>query len=219
MAGFLDRSSRIVDMVLTHEGQRALAEGRLNFTYWSAFDDGIHYDPWVADSGSLLEAEVTSSKYRQMEDTPILEALPGLARVPDDRDLTYSKWPLFTAPQGSGQVPRMIELAALGQTSGSYAVELKQRRVFFRRDGFDRLLSPSDVAAAVDLGFERVEPSATSLEYKYVPGSYPPEHPLQGVRIRVYKSGSDGLAAVDPRPDLRNRVALGAALVFDPRTR
>lgn len=99
--GFLDRKSRVVDVVLTERGRRLFANGELDFAYVSFFDDGIDYDPY--SSGSLTDAERDDLIYS----SPMFEA----AVVPDRRSAELPLEPrnqLFTVSQGYNGVPRML---------------------------------------------------------------------------------------------------------------
>lgn len=72
--GYLDKQSRVIDVVLTECGRRLYALGKLDFAYFGLFDDMIDYDP-VKASGSFTDDE----RDQQAEATPILEA-QGWAR-------------------------------------------------------------------------------------------------------------------------------------------
>lgn len=45
--GYLDRKSRVVDFALTERGRALYSVGKLNFSYYSFFDDGFDYDPYM----------------------------------------------------------------------------------------------------------------------------------------------------------------------------
>jgi hypothetical protein len=66
--GFLDRQSRVLDVVLTGRGRELLAAGELDFAYYSFFDDGLDYDPW--STGSLTDEE----RDELIQSSPMLEA-------------------------------------------------------------------------------------------------------------------------------------------------
>ncbi len=104
--GYLDKQSRVMDVVLTERGRRLYASGRLDFAYFALFDDGLDYDPY--STGSLSEQE----RQQQIEATPMLEA-PFVREVrgatapgePRSHIFTaapgYSSMPMVTSPDGS----------------------------------------------------------------------------------------------------------------------
>lgn len=98
---FLDRKSRVVDVVLTERGRRLFANGELDFAYVSFFDDGIDYDPY--SSGTLTD----DAREDLIYSTPMFEAHV----VPDRRSAELPLEPrcqLFGAAQGYNGVPRML---------------------------------------------------------------------------------------------------------------
>ncbi len=100
--GFLDRKSRVVDIVLTGRGRELFALGELDFSYYAFFDDGIDYDPW--STGSLTDEE----RDDLIHSSPTLEA-PG---VPDRRSSVIPLEPtsfVFKAAPDYGAVPRMLQ--------------------------------------------------------------------------------------------------------------
>ncbi len=100
--GYLDKQSRVIDIVLTERGRRLYAAGELEFSFFGLFDDGIDYDPFY--TGSLSEEE----RALQIESTPMLEA-------PFIKDIRGTVAPLeptshiFTASPGYVRIPHMTE--------------------------------------------------------------------------------------------------------------
>lgn len=100
--GFLDRKSRVVDVVLTARGRRLFASGELDFAYYAFFDDGIDYDPW--STGTLDDA----TRDELIHSTPMFEA----PVVPDRRTRLLPLEPqnqVFTASPGYSGVPRVLQ--------------------------------------------------------------------------------------------------------------
>lgn len=96
--GFIDRQSRVLDVVLTERGRRLFANGELEFAYVAFFDDGIDYDPY--STGSLTDLE----RDELIRSTPMLEP----AVVPDRRAAQPILEPtghLFKASPGYQGVP------------------------------------------------------------------------------------------------------------------
>lgn len=98
--GYLDKRSRVVDVVLTERGRKLYALGKLDFAYFGLFDDGIDYDPY--STGTLSDSDRES----QIEAFPMLEA----PFVRDVRGATAPLEPinhLFTAAPGYRVLPAM----------------------------------------------------------------------------------------------------------------
>lgn len=137
--GFLDRKSRVVDVVLTGRGRELFAAGELDFAYYSFFDDGIDYDPW--STGSLTDEERDELVYS----SPMLEA----PLVPDRRSNTLPLEPtsfVFKAAPDYGAVPRLLS----PYHTGSQAV-LRCDQVssgsFFIRTGTGFAVIPLEISA------------------------------------------------------------------------
>jgi hypothetical protein len=99
--GFLDRKSRVIDVVLTGRGRELFALGELDFTYYAFFDDGIDYDPW--STGSLTD----EARDELIHSTPMFEA----PLVPDRRTTVIPLEPtsfVFQAEPDYGTVPRLL---------------------------------------------------------------------------------------------------------------
>jgi hypothetical protein len=99
--GYLDKQSRVIDVILTEHGRKLYATGRLDFAYFGLFDDCIDYDP-LPGSGSFSDDE----REVQIEATHVLEA-------PFIRDVRGTVAPLeptahiFTAAPGYTVIPAM----------------------------------------------------------------------------------------------------------------
>lgn len=115
--GYLDKQSRVIDVVLTERGRRLYALGELNFAYFGLFDDGLDYDPY--STGSLTEEE----RQEQIEATPMMEA----PIVRETRGTVAPGEPrshLFTAGAQYKQIPQMIS-----PTTASLSLMVDQRRL------------------------------------------------------------------------------------------
>lgn len=102
MSGYLDKQSRVIDVALTELGRKLYSVGKLDFTYFGLFDDGIDYDP-IPGSGSFDH----DAREEQIEATPVFEA----PSIPDIRGTTAPLEPIdhiFTALPGYVQIPSMI---------------------------------------------------------------------------------------------------------------
>lgn len=120
--GFLDEKSRVLDVVLTELGRTAYSEGKMELFYFSLFDDGIDYDPFIDDASTDVDSVIDS--------TPILEAT-FVRNVRTSRNVGGPKSQLFGAGSGYESIPSMsIDLSSIelrGEQSrdeeGSYARE------------------------------------------------------------------------------------------------
>src|SRR5580704_7370511 len=122
MAGFLDKQTRIIDMVLTAAGRNLLSRGKLNFTYWMSFDDEIDYQPFISQSGTMTALQFSSSLYDEIESTPIREAVAGYQITNMIMgDTTNVIRPLYTMPQGQATIPRMT---SSGGPTGSVGIQV-----------------------------------------------------------------------------------------------
>lgn len=205
MAGFLDKNSRIIDMVLTGEGKALLAKGDLNFVYWTPFDVEIDYDPYMANSGSLTTAQLSASIDTLIENAPIREATTGYKRLNSKGlDTTNVSNPLFTVPQGHRVIPRM---KVTDGPTGSIDIEVKQRKVseiFVKKDNHGKVL---EKLGPYDRGFERFDTSIFTIEHGYSRGGFPADHVFDGFVVKILRSGSNGLVDVSPSRDMSNNIA------------
>lgn len=200
MAGFLDRSTRIIDLVLTGYGKSLLSKGQLNFCYWIPFDDETDYQPYISQSGSLSSAQLTAAFNESIELSPVREATTGYRSFNSSgSDFTNVHRPLFTMAQGQTVLPRTIF-----PVTSSREVSTKQRRVqrlYIDRDVGGKFVSPID---PVDIGVERFESTSFTLEFSYMKDSFPTDFQPEGFSVKMFKSGSFGLIEVDPRRDMSN---------------
>lgn len=203
MAGFLDKQTRIVDMVLTGYGKGLLSRGELNFCYWVPFDDEIDYKPVISTSGSISATQLSASIDLSIENTPIREATTGYKYLNSSgSDFTNVHRPMYTMPQGQSVLPRTTF-----PNTTSRQLNTKQRkiqRIYHTRDVDGKYLNPLN---PVDIGVERFSPSEFSLEISYSNDSFPNDFQPEGFHIVVYKSGSAGLTEVIPKRDLNNDLA------------
>lgn len=142
--GYLDKQSRVVDIVLTERGRKLYSIGSLDFTYFALFDDCVDYDPMPA-SGSYSSDE----RETQIEASPVLEA----PSIPDVRGTVAPMEPtshVFTAAPAYVEIPRMSS-----PIDGSRLALMSDQRVeegVYRRTGTS--LSQIDMATVGDV--ERV---------------------------------------------------------------
>lgn len=194
--GFLDRKDRVLDVVLTEEGRRQFALGKLEFAYFSVNDDLIDYDPWISDSGSYDAAGLEERRNQLIESTPLLEA-PIVLRPERRRDAVSALAPtssLFTAAQRYSRLPSMV-LNPSGSASLSviqYPTAVGTSAMTYGREQSTYVL--------VDLGHVGDIDQATGV----------------GFKVEVYESSSDGLKNLSMRRDLSERPSYDAFLVIDP---
>lgn len=207
MAGFIDKNTRILDMVLTNYGKKLLSDGNLNFCYWTAFDDEIDYDPFISTSSSLSEEELLEAVYTSIETTPIREATSGYRsgnKIGEDR--TNLNNPMFTVPQGQEILPRSVF-----PDDSTREVETLQRRII--KVFSAPKTGPNNIPhlEPVDIGIERFigNKSGVTLELAYENDSFPTDFQPEGFHITVLKSGSSGYTEVSPRYDLKNDLTFG----------
>lgn len=98
--GFLDKQSRVIDVVLTERGRRLFATGELDFAYYAMFDDGIDYDPY--SSGSLSHEE----REEMIESTLMLEA-PFIPEVRGAEAPGEPRSHVFTAAPDYAAIPHL----------------------------------------------------------------------------------------------------------------
>ena len=157
--GFLDKNEDVIDMVLTGVGQKLLSQGKLRFVYWMPFDDEVDYDPYVAASGSMSVAEVTSSKVLQTENGLVREAVSGYKDInPFHLDRTNVNRPLFSIPQGQTTIPKIVKV----HRTGSATIDLKLQKVV---DWYSKKDHRGDKVADeyVDRGFQHFGTSEKSF--------------------------------------------------------
>lgn len=206
MAGFLDKNTRILDMVLTNQGKALLSRGQLRFCYWIPYDDGICYDPYIAESGSMTAENLSSSIDIHIESTPMREATTGYREFnARGSDFTNVHRPMFTMAQGQQIVPR-----AVFPVEGERSITTSQRQViqsFKERDEKGHYLAP---IPSMVLGTERYDSSGFNVELKYGTDSFSDDFSPEGFRVQVFKSGSGGYVEVFSKNDLQNELCYGS---------
>lgn len=212
MAGFLDKNTRIVDMVLTGRGRMLLSQGELNFTYWAAFDDEVDYNPFISTSGSMTVAQLSSTLDDQLNATLVHEAVSGYGiGNASGSDNTNVRRPIFTMAHGQANVPRMRQL---GGPSASFSIGVKQQKIqdaLIKKDAQGRVierLGPYDRAVV------RYDPSKVSFTYGYGTNDFPAEYQTEGFLIRVYTTGSGGMIEMKERRDLEDRISFNNDLIL-----
>lgn len=200
MAGFLDKNTRIIDMVLTSHGKRLLSAGDLHFCYWIPYDDEIDYDPFISTSSSLSSDQLSASIYQSIETTPLREATTGYSDFNKERsDFTNVHNPIFTKAQGQEVLPR----AVFPQAAERF-IEARQRKVERIYQDRDKKKKYDNPLLARDIGTERYDSSTFVLELAYSKDSFPSDFQPEGFIFRMLQSGSSGWSEVVPRRDLNN---------------
>lgn len=203
MAGFLDRNTRIIDMVLTNYGKSLLSKGELNFCYWTPFDDEVDYDPYIATSGSMTEDQLSDALHQSIETAPVREATTGYRQFNvSGSDFTNVHRPMFTAPQGQVVLPR-----AVISSSGDTNLVTYQRRVTRIYQGRDKNGKYVNSLEPINLGIERFDSKGFTLDLFYKKDSFPADFQPEGFHVVVLRSGSSGWTEVEPRRDMSNDIS------------
>jgi len=197
MAGFLDKNTRVIDMVLTDYGRELYSKNELEFSYYAFSDDEVDYDPYVSTSGSITNTQLTASKGEQIEATLVREAVFGLQKGMNSeaRDQTNIKNMLFTMPQGQKILPRISTSPEL--TSGS--IGMKQQRlqdIYVTLDQSGNVITKS---GPFDRGFKKF--NSSRLEFSKRIEDYFDKASHEGNLVRVFVSASNGLTEVVPKRD------------------
>ncbi len=207
MAGFLDKKERIVDMVLTNEGKWLLSRGELRFSYFVLFDDEVDYSPYISNSASLSQIELSASRRDQVETTLVREAVSGYVMGNSSgSDTTNVRSMLFTVPQGQRVLPRMTMTDG---PTGSFTIETKVQRseeVFYKVDQNGNIL---EKAGPFDRGCHRFDPSRQVFRMG-IDGPFFDEGLREGFLVEVYASGAEGIFRLRDRLDAFNDIS------FDP---
>jgi len=200
MAGFLDKKSRVVDMVLTDYGKELYSKGTLRFKYYAFSDDEVDYDPWISESGSLSNVELTSSKIDHIEDTLVREAVFGrqFDEAPVSRDQTNIQRLMYTMPQGQKILPK-LKLSPDVISGSVSSVQQKIERVSVTRDQYGNIVDRSEPQS---LGYEKFKASRLTFDFKVE--DFFDESRTKGVLIRIFSSGSDGFTEIRNKKDLEN---------------
>ena len=203
MAGFIDKDTRILDMVLTNHGKQLLSEGSLNFCYWTPFDDEIDYDPFILSSSLLSEEDLLSATYSIIENSPVKEAVSGYRLFNKlCLDNTNVLNPIFTMVQGQSVLPRS---SISGSANANFVTEQQRtRKVFIQPPE-----GPNGTVTLdpIDIGIKRTALTDFSVDMLYSNDSFPTDFQTDGFSISVLKSGSSGYYEVDARFDLQNELA------------
>jgi hypothetical protein len=204
--GFLDKKDRVIDMVLTDEGKRQLSAGELELSFYAFFDDGVDYDPWVAESGSLDADALLARKRQLIEDTLSLEATPGLSyrRLQNDLETIETNYPLHTMPQNKDVLQRI----SYNPDTLSGSIRVVERRVQELRVVRDQSNNIVESSGPYDRGFEVLESGVFRLEADVLEGL----PSSQGFKVSILRSGSDGLDVVEPKLDFDEVLSYGADL-------
>ena len=206
MAGFLDKETRIIDMVLTGHGKQLLSQGELEFVYWAPFDDEVDYDPFLSNSGSLSQLELTGAINEHIEATLVREANTGYAISNTSLDdATNVKRPLFTMAQGQNIVPKM-KVDDAGGTLEIQVDQYKSTKTFNSNVATDQ--------KTYDVGYVRENSTSAEITLGYEKDSYPSDHTYEGFLLRMYKSGSDGLVELEHKRDASNELAFDANIIL-----
>lgn len=203
MAGFLDKNTRVIDMVLTDYGKELYSKGDLEFSFYAFSDDEVDYDPWISGSGSLTATQLTSSKIEQIEATLVREAVFGLPKnlCPAAKDQTNIKDLLFTIPQGQKILPRMtISPDALSGTIN--VTQQKLQRSVVSRDSEGNIINKSE---KIDLGFKTSNVSKYVVDFDLK--EFLNKDSNEGFLIRYFSSGSGGLTELTHKRDLDDVVS------------
>ena len=201
--GFLDNKSRVIDMVLTDYGKELYSKGELRFEYYAFSDDEIDYDPWISNSASLSQTELTASKIEQILNTPIMEARFGrrLDSSPTSRDESNIQDLMFTMPQGQSVLPRMK--VSPDVASGSIdTVQQVVEQITIVRNQFGQIVDSGDKKV---LGVDKFKSSRLIFDMEIE--DYFDNKSMEGYLIRFFNSGSDGLTEITPKRDLQNIVS------------
>jgi hypothetical protein len=123
--GFLDRQSRVIDVVLTGRGRELLARGELDFAYYAFFDDGIDYDPWSPEP--LTDEE----RDDLIHSSPMLEAPIVQDRRSNILPLEPTSF-LFKAAPDYLVLPRLLHPHPTGSWVGLQCDQLSSGSSFIR---------------------------------------------------------------------------------------
>lgn len=200
-------------MHLTMEGKRLLASGQLRFSYFALFDDEVDYDPYISQSGSMTPTQITGTRDDYIENTLVREAVSGY-RISNKSgsDGTNVNRPLFTMKQGAKYLPRMSGSLAPTGSITLQAYQQKHQDSYTRTDSHGRVI---ENLGPIDQGYNRFGAQVRQMAYDLSPNdvALDPAH-QDGILIRLFKSGSEGLVELKPRPNAANRLTYSNDLVF-----
>ena len=195
--GILDKSTRVLDIVLTDYGREQHSKGELEFSYYAFSDDGVDYDPYIANSGSITDVQLLEEQIKQVEATLVREAVFGHqgGKNLDHRDKTNIKNLLFTVPQGQLIVPEMLMSPDI--TTGS--IEAKQQKVVERSVTKDSEGDAINVIAESDRGYRKFKSQKLLVDLEM--DNFFDKASRDGYIIRVFESGSFGLSEIKHKRD------------------
>lgn len=210
MAGFLDKRDRIVDMTLTDYGRQLISVGQLDFVYWAAFDDGVDYSPVLMESSSLDSITLSSSLVSAIEESLVIEAIPGRTNVVNGNESAGLTSILFDVPQGKVTIPRaMLPMKGAIDVIQTSQRKLTQTHVKKTDEGV-----VVERVGPIDVGYERLNATSLPVSLGYKIGDYPLGHEYSGFFIEIHVSGTDGLTSVDARRDSTNSLVFNGDLVY-----
>jgi hypothetical protein len=214
MAGFLDKNTRVVDMILTMEGKRLLSTGQLQYVYFALFDDEVDYDPYISKSGSMSAEALSGTKADLIEIQPVREAVSGyrMGMNMSGSDFTNVHRPLFTMKQGAQYLPRMT---ASDSPHGPVDLEIKQQKhqvLYTKTDQYGNIVQQQ---GPIDQGYARYDSEDIRFLMELLPLEVAPDKRHQeGVLVRVFRTGSEGIVEVKDRRDTNNDMAFNNDLIF-----
>lgn len=202
--GILDKDTRIIDMVLTDEGRELYSKGELEFSFYAFSDDGVDYDPYISNSGSLTDDQLEDEKNDQIAATMVRECVFGHQGGTNSNalDKTNIRNLLFTVPQGQRIVPEMVMTPDL--VSGS--IEVKQQKVVERSTTRDADGNIINEIAESDRGYRKFKSQKFTVEVDT--DDFFERSARDGYSIRMFESGSDGLIEIKLKKDLRNIISV-----------
>lgn len=200
MAGFLDASERIIDLVLTDTGKSLLLQGGLRFAYWIPFDDEVDYQPDVTiwNSGTLtadeLSAAVTEKRRNMIEDPVIREATMGYRGMNNTQeDTTNLVYPMYSASPGVGRTSPLPQMTT--STTGALDVIINQsymiKRKFKNNKGGEAINSLMS-----ETGFQRTVTSDACVDVGFTTGSFTLDNSLEGFLVTMFQHVSGTLQEV-----------------------
>ncbi|MHB8407922.1 MAG: hypothetical protein ACYDHY_07550 [Acidiferrobacterales bacterium] len=211
MAGFLDKNTRIIDMILTGRGTQLLSQGQLKFVSWAAFDDEIDYNPIIANSSSLTPDALQATVLEHVELTPIREATKGYQGGLNisGTDNTNVHRPLFSMPQGSTYLPRVA-----GQ-SGTFTINVQQQKIQQLLIKRDQNANVIERMGPYDQGHVRFNTSTLKFTFILPSTDYPQDYHPEGYFIKVFCSGAEGLNQIFENVDSNNNLSYQNDLILD----
>lgn len=189
MAGFLDPSERVVDIVLTDVGKQLLMGGGLRFVWWRAFDDEVDYD----SPCTPRDDQTISQRRQELTESPLVrEATMGYRGASlAANDTTNLNRPMFSGPSGMGQtmaLPQLVVSQASGALAGVSVSQQKLSKVYVQKDSTGKNILQR--VGPVPAGYQRSNLAGSTVEASYSTGSYPSGFQPEGFLVRVFVSGA-----------------------------